>query len=32
MGFCTAAQVDEFLLAVPLVERAMVSSGIILLK
>jgi polyphosphate kinase len=32
MGFCTEEQVQEFLLAVPLVEKAMVDSGIILLK
>ena len=32
MGFCDEAQVRKFLQAVPLVERAMVESGIILLK
>jgi polyphosphate kinase 2 len=32
MGFCTKAQVSAFLEAVPLVERAMVGSGIVLLK
>ncbi|HXW72935.1 MAG TPA: polyphosphate kinase 2 [Methylocella sp.] len=32
MGFCTEKQVDAFFAAVPLVERAMVDSGIILLK
>jgi polyphosphate kinase 2 len=32
MGFCTAEQAKGFLDAVPLVERAMVDSGIILLK
>jgi polyphosphate kinase len=32
MGFCTHKQVREFLAAVPLVERAIVHSGIILLK
>jgi len=32
MGFCTEAQTDEFLRAVPLVERAIVHSGIILIK
>jgi polyphosphate kinase len=32
MGFCTPAQVKKFLDAVPMVERAMVESGIILLK
>jgi polyphosphate kinase len=32
MGFCTEQQADAFLKAVPLVERAMVGSGIILLK
>ncbi|EYS86204.1 polyphosphate kinase [Cupriavidus sp. SK-4] len=32
MGFCTEAQADEFLRAVPLVERAIVHSGIILIK
>jgi polyphosphate kinase 2 len=32
MGFCTADQTEHFLAAAPLVERAMVDSGIILLK
>ena len=32
MGFCTPEQVKGFLAAVPSVERAMVDSGIILLK
>ncbi|RLT97453.1 polyphosphate kinase 2 [Ketobacter sp.] len=32
MGFCTEEQAVKFLEAVPLVERAMVDSGIILLK
>ncbi|MCE9544297.1 MAG: polyphosphate kinase 2 [Planctomycetia bacterium] len=32
MGFCTEEQVKGFLQAVPLVEKAMVQSGIILLK
>jgi polyphosphate kinase len=32
MGFCSDEQADAFLKAVPLVERAMVDSGIILLK
>jgi polyphosphate kinase 2 len=32
MGFCTEKQARAFLRAVPLVERAMVESGIILLK
>jgi polyphosphate kinase 2 len=32
MGFCTAEQAKKFLQAVPLVEKAMVDSGIILLK
>jgi polyphosphate kinase 2 len=32
MGFCTEEQADQFLLAVPGVERAIVDSGIILLK
>jgi polyphosphate kinase 2 len=32
MGFCTEAQVDRFLDAVPAVEKAFVESGIILLK
>lgn len=32
MGFCSEKQVREFLQAVPLVERAMVDSGIVLLK
>ena len=32
MGFCTPEQVKKFLGAAPMVERAMVESGIILLK
>ncbi len=32
MGFCTPDQAEHFLDGVPLVERAMVESGIILLK
>jgi len=32
MGFCTEEQTQKFLKAVPLVERAIVGSGIILLK
>jgi polyphosphate kinase 2 len=32
MGFCTEAQAKEFLKAVPLVEKAIVNSGVILLK
>jgi polyphosphate kinase 2 len=32
MGFCSAAEAKKFLQGVPLVERAMVDSGIILLK
>jgi polyphosphate kinase 2 len=32
MGFCTAEQADKFLQVAPLVEKAMVESGIILLK
>jgi len=32
MGFCTPEQTDKFLMMVPLVEKAMVDSGIILLK
>ncbi|MDG0818241.1 polyphosphate kinase 2 [Bdellovibrio sp. PAP01] len=32
MGFCTKEQVEHFLKMAPLVERAMVDSGIILLK
>ncbi|QAY86064.1 polyphosphate kinase 2 [Pseudomonas arsenicoxydans] len=32
MGFCTKEQVDGFLKAIPLVERAIVDSGVILLK
>jgi polyphosphate kinase 2 len=32
MGFCSDAEAERFLLAVPLVERAMVDSGIILIK
>ena len=32
MGFCTPAQTERFLALVPAVERAMVESGIILIK
>ncbi|AOB31376.1 polyphosphate kinase [Bordetella sp. H567] len=32
MGFCTPEQVESFLKVVPLVERAIISSGVILLK
>ncbi len=32
MGFCTPEQVKQFLSAVPLVEKAIVGSGIMLLK
>jgi len=32
MGFCTEEQARDFLKAVPLVEKAMVNSGIMLLK
>jgi polyphosphate kinase len=32
MGFCTKQQVEEFLSAAPLVEKAIVKSGVILLK
>src|SRR5512139_4131208 len=32
MGFCTEEQAQKFLKAVPMVERAMIDSGIILLK
>ena len=32
MGFCTEEQVKRFLTATPLVEKAIVDSGIILLK
>ncbi len=32
MGFCTEAQARKFLQIVPLVEKAMIESGIILLK
>ena len=32
MGFCTDKETESFLTAAPLVERAMVDSGIILLK
>jgi len=32
MGFCTDEQAQDFLKAAPLVEKAMVNSGIILLK
>ncbi|AKV05761.1 MULTISPECIES: polyphosphate kinase 2 [Pseudomonas] len=32
MGFCTQEQVDSFLKAIPLVERAIVDSGVILIK
>ncbi|MBB6306872.1 polyphosphate kinase 2 [Xanthobacter tagetidis] len=32
MGFCTEEQAKKFLMATPLVERAIVESGVILLK
>ena len=32
MGFCTEQQTEDFLKAVPMVEKALVNSGIILLK
>ncbi len=32
MGFCTRPQVETFLKSVPLVERAIIGSGVILLK
>ncbi len=32
MGFCTDEQVRQYLKAVPLVERAIIASGVILLK
>ncbi|MGE3317451.1 MAG: polyphosphate kinase 2, partial [Planctomycetaceae bacterium] len=32
MGFCTEEQAEKFLSTVPLVEKSMVESGIILLK
>ncbi|MBK1724030.1 polyphosphate kinase 2 [Thiocystis violacea] len=32
MGFCTEAQTERFLQMTPMVERAMIDSGIILLK
>ena len=32
MGFCSEEQADKFLKSVPLVERAIVESGVILLK
>jgi len=32
MGFCTEEQATSFLAAVPLVERAIIGSGVILLK
>ena len=32
MGFCTEQQAEDFLKAIPIVEKAMVYSGIILLK
>jgi polyphosphate kinase len=32
MGFCTEEEVDRFLKSAPLVERAIVDSGVILLK
>jgi polyphosphate kinase 2 (PPK2 family) len=32
MGFCTEEQAQKFLAAVPLVEKAMVDSGIVLIK
>jgi len=32
MGFCTEREVQEFLFATPLVERAVIDSGVILVK
>jgi polyphosphate kinase 2 len=32
MGFCTAEQVKKFLHVVPLVEKAMIESGVVLIK
>ncbi|MBC8642568.1 polyphosphate kinase 2 [Caballeronia sp. EK] len=32
MGFCTECEVQEFLFATPLVERAIIDSGVILIK
>ena len=32
MGFCSPQQTDDFLKAVPLVEKTIISSGVILLK
>src|SRR6185369_4777604 len=32
MGFCTEEQVEKFLRTVPLVEKAIVESGVILIK
>jgi polyphosphate kinase len=32
MGFCTSSEADRFLQGVPLIEKAIVNSGIILLK
>ena len=32
MGFCTPKQVEEFLAAAPLVEKAIIASGVILIK
>ena len=32
MGFCTAEQAHQFLQLIPTVERAIVESGVILLK
>jgi polyphosphate kinase 2 len=32
MGFCTEAQAEQFLKAAPMVEKAIVDSGVILLK
>lgn len=32
MGFCSASEADRFLQGVPLIEKAIVNSGIILLK
>ncbi|WER48496.1 polyphosphate kinase 2 [Cupriavidus sp. WKF15] len=32
MGFCSDEQVDDFLRAVPLVEQAIIQSGVVLLK
>ena len=32
MGFCTPAQVDEFFRVTPMIEKAIVESGVILIK